>query len=118
MAEETKLALRETLRATFGSNGEATGSISVGPNQRWQVTLMNTRTSSSVQTHVTVYRGAVGGPRLDFSRTGNDDTSNTDFELQQGENLVAHWTGGTVGASAQLDIEGSKYLKGQRGYGV
>jgi hypothetical protein len=113
---ETELALAETLRGTFDASGIAVGSIQVGPNQRWKVTLMNTSTTSTSQTRCTVYRGLLNGQQLDFSRTGNADTSNTDIELQQGEKLVVEWTGGTVGTTAALDIEGKKYLKGRRGY--
>lgn len=114
--QETELALAQTLNSTFDASGVAAASIQVGPNQRWKVTLMNSRTTSSTQTRCTVYRGAIGQRQLDFSRTGNQDTSPTDIELQQGETLSVQWTGGTPGAVASLDIEGKVYLAGKRGY--
>lgn len=114
---ETPLVLLETLNATFDANGVAQASITVGAHDRWEIRLFNTRTTSSTQTRVTVYRGLFA-TQLDFSRTGNADTSNTDIKLQQGETLSVEWTGGSVGAVASLDIEGTRYQKGRRGYGV
>lgn len=115
---ETPLALNSNITAVFDANGDAVGEILVGPNQRWEVTLLNTNTTSTSQTRLTVYRGPVESTQVDFSRTGNGDTSNTDIKLQQGEKLSAKWTGGTPGAQATLNIQGTVFERGNRGYGV
>lgn len=116
---ETELLLTSTINATFDANGNAVASIGVGPNRRWVITLLNTRTTSTTQTRHWVRRNTPStGQQLDFSRTGNGDTSSTSIELKSGEKLIAEWTGGTPGALASLDFEGTEYLKGQRAYGV
>ena len=113
---ETELVLSFTINAMFDVNGVASGEAQVGPNRRWKITLLNTRTTSTTQTQVTVYRNTIGGQQLDFSRTGNGDTSNTDIPLAQGEKLAVEWTGGASGTIASLDVEGIEYLRGQRAY--
>lgn len=116
MIVETQIALLETLNATFDASGIAQATTQVGVNQRWVIELLSITTTSSSQTKCIVYRGRIGGAQLDYSVTGNGDTSNTHIELRQGETLAVQWTGGTAGSSAQMNVEGSKFIRGLRGY--
>lgn len=113
---ETETMLNVRISAIFDGSGIANGMITVGPNQRWVVRLFNTNSDSANQTHCTIYRGSVGGTQLDFTRTGNGDSSNTTVDLRQNEMISVQWEGGTPGATANLDIEGTVYQKGRRAY--
>lgn len=113
---ETELALLKTLRGTFNASGIAEASAQVPANTRWKIRLFSTTTTSTRQTTCTIRRGSVDGPQLDFSVTGNGDTSSTDIDMGQNQTLYVRWTNGTTSANASLNVEGSEYIKGRRGY--
>lgn len=114
---DTTLALLKSATATFVAGGIATAELRNNGLSRWHIKLINVTTASSTQTRCTVYRGEVN-PRnqLDYTKTGNGDTSPTDITVQPGEYVTVQWTFGTVGAIAVVRIEGEEILRGRRAY--
>lgn len=112
---ETKLYLNKSGSVTLDSAGEGTVELSVGALERWKITILNTSGNSTAQPKLTVLR-KTDSRQLDYTVTGNGDTSSADIELRQGEAIQAVYTGGTAGAIMTFSITGDIYLRGRRGY--
>lgn len=100
--------------ATFDSSGRAV--IVVGPDRArewWKVTGYTAKTNSTVQTTLTVYKGSEqAGSRIDVTRKGNDDSSDTQVEIPpSGYPLRFVWSGGSVGALAEISVQGTKVFR-------
>lgn len=119
---ETEYALRQTFFTTIGSN--LSGSVTLGPTQaftRWKLTrysVLATKNASGVNCTFTLYRGAsASGQVIDFTQQGAGDSSDAnDVELSPGEYVTGVWTQAQSGSQAQITIEGSIFVKGQRSY--
>jgi hypothetical protein len=122
MGRETEYALRLTFSVTVPAGGTAT--LTFGPAAaytRWKLTrysVVAVQSSASVISGFTLYRGALVQQQvIDFTQQGWGDTSSAnDVELYPGEICTAVWTNLLVGSTAQITIEGSNYVKGQRSY--
>ena len=114
---ETRYQLDKSSAAAFDANGVATVVIANNGVSRWVVKLLNVNTSSGTQTRCTVYRGeATSRNQVDFTRSGNGDTSPTDWVVNPGEYLTARWTFGVPGTFATFRVEGDDMVKGRRAY--
>lgn len=96
---------------TFDANGNA--SASLGPavyGARWNVDRIVVSTTSTAITQCDVYRNVVSATtKIDSTRTGNNDTSETNIDLNAPDVLLFVWTGGTAGASATAVLAGTLY---------
>lgn len=85
----------------------------MGPSvygSRWNVDRMVVSTTSTAVTKCDVYRNAVSDAnKVDNTRTGNADTSETNLDLNPPDVLIFVWTGGTPGAVATASVAGTLY---------
>jgi hypothetical protein len=99
-----------TSNATFDSTGKAVAVVGpIRARENWDVKQLVTRTTSSSQTRLTVYRYNESGPKLDTTSRANNDVSPCDYHVPSGQKLAFVWTGGTVGTIATIDIDGERY---------
>lgn len=105
-------ALDKMLSTTFNASGEAR--ISAVPDrarESWRVRRYQCHTTSTKGTILTVYRiSENAGSRIDYTQRGNDDVSEQvePIPVEHGRPLVFVWTGGTVGARAEITLIGDK----------
>lgn len=104
----------DSRQTTFTAAGVAT--VTFGPvpySRRWRITSLNVGSESALNTSCSVYRNSVGRPsRLDVTPfDGNDNTSDTVYELEGAETLIVQWEGGTPGAAADATIEGMEEVR-------
>lgn len=104
------ILLDKSFTATFDSGGVAR--IRATPDRArdtWRVSRYQVRTDSSAGTQCTVFLGSDrSGAEVDFTRTGNGDTSEQLHPLvvDFGQPLFFIWSGGDVGAIAHVSILG------------
>ena len=106
----------QLLRSVSGTFVTATLTLELrnGGLTQWRVKLMNTSTTSTTSTKCTVYRGARN--QIDFTRSGNGDTSVADVNISPGEFLTIVYANGSIGAIATFTIEGEEVARGRRAY--
>lgn len=89
-----------------------TGIIRFGPyGESWHVERIAVKCSTHVlESTCTIYRGQIGDLYIaDITYTGSlGDTSYTNIDLVDGENMYAVWTGADNGATATLTISGTR----------
>lgn len=73
----------------------------------WTVNRVSVFSDSTTKPKFMLYRN-VESPTtyVDGSKSGNGDTSETDIELLNLDNLVCVWTGGEPGKSATVILQG------------
>lgn len=114
----TEFDLSEEYHVILDANGE--GWIeSVGPAQygeTWRIVSTQCAVdNSSAESRLRIYRN--GTSRLvEGTYSGNQDNSNTLFDLRSGEKLYYYFSGGDAGADASITLSGSRTVKGNRGY--
>lgn len=111
---ETVLQLLQSATATV-VNGVAT--VTLGPNaanEKWQVQNTTVQSSSSTATVARVFRN--GSSFIDGSNSGNQDVSDTLYELMPGEYILVQWTGASANASCTVTVMGNKVLRGRVAY--
>lgn len=104
--------LFESANGVADANGEARATLQpLRAFEKWRVRRMTVQsTSSTLAPTCAVYRGAVSASRLiDNTRDGGLDHSDTDLTLQNGEALIAVWTGADVGAACTFTVEGDVF---------
>lgn len=97
--------------ATFGADGVATVRFdTVPPFQLWRLYRLSVSATSTNRTAAQVYRSSATPANLLDSApySGNDDTTDTVFDLRAGESLIVQWTGGTPGAVATVTATGEQ----------
>ena len=52
--------------------------------------------------------GVLGGQAVDTTYTGNNDSSDTLIEVNEGSFLTVVWTGGDVGSQASVSVRGTR----------
>jgi hypothetical protein len=111
------MPLHEFVQATANANGRAEGST--GPDKygdQWEITLINTNTTSTAQTELRVYRGVESDTtRILGTYSANSDTAGggTGITVRAGEKLVFVWSNADVGAICTARIEGD-FISGRR----
>lgn len=114
---ETRTQLILSQSAVFAADGTASVTFLNGTTATWNVKLMNTTTTSTTQTKCSVYRGDINaGNQIDYTNTGNGDTSPVDAIYRVGDKITVRWTGGTPGAIATFRLEGDVVQVGRRAY--
>lgn len=91
------------------------GSVVLRPSnahESWTITSTVVRTRTAVlnpvcQTFVGS-SGVMGGQAVDTTYTGNNDSSDTIIEVNEGSFLTVVWTGGDVGTLASVACRGNK----------
>lgn len=104
---DTKLDVQ--LQATV-SGGTAV--VQFGPHgESWRITRVFVKTSTKVlESQCTLYRNQIGDLYAEDTTftASTGDTSDTVFDLTDGEKMYAVWTGADNGAIATLTISGLK----------
>lgn len=115
---ETELALLESGSGTFAATGIM--SFTLGPRDlsRWEIALFAWSTTATGMARLDIYRGPASANNLLDHTNRLSDISPTDIKLYPGEFITIQATGGTVGAIGTLRVEGRRYVKGRRAYGV
>lgn len=114
---ETEYRLDESRTVTIAANG--VGVVSgVGPTkagERWEIT--NTSVSATGRCEFASYRGnaAVANRQIDFTFTGDGDSSDTVISLRPQETVTFAFTG-TAGIIGTVVITGTRYVPGRRAY--
>lgn len=109
--------LHEFAQATADASGRAVAYA--GPEKfgdQWDVSLINTNTTSTAQTELRVYRGVESDTtRLIGTYSGNNDTASGSkpITVRAGDKLVFVWTGADVGSICTARIEG-EFITGRR----
>lgn len=97
--------------AVFDASGKA--QVQMGPSvygSRWNVDRMVVTSTSTTQTTCAVYRNSVSDQnKVDNTRTGNSDTSETNIDLYPPDVLIFVWSGGDVGTVATAVLAGTLY---------
>lgn len=111
MNYETQLDAIGTV--TLDANGN--GSVVLRPSnahESWTIRSTVVRTTTAVKNPVfqdfVGASGIVGGQAVDTTYTGNNDSSDTIIEINEGSFLTAVWTGGDVGAIASVAVRGTR----------
>lgn len=97
--------------ATFDAAGVAV--VEFGPVpvwETWTIGLMSVSATSAAETFAAVYRGDPAPTTFVESsvRGSSGDTSDSRYQLQQGDRLVVRWENGTPGATATAVVQGSR----------
>lgn len=108
--------LHEFAQATANSSGRAVATA--GPSRygdRWEISLINSNTTSTAQAELRVYRGVESETaRILGSYGANSDTaSGSTVTVRAGEKLVFVWSNADVGAICTARIEG-EFITGRR----
>lgn len=102
--------LLEYVQATADADGRAVAST--GPakyGESWDVSLINTNTTSTAQSQLIVYRGVESNStRILGTYSGNNDTAGggSNIKIPAQDKLVFVWTGCDVGSICTARIEG------------
>lgn len=118
MPIETEYRLDESFSVTIATGGTATRQ-SVGPSrpgERWEITNMSVSGTSPAKLQVFRGNSTDRSKQIDVTVTAQADTSDSKTTLRNGETISFLWTGGTVGATMSVHIEGSRFVPGQRAY--
>ncbi len=103
------IPLTETPSTLFGADNRA--SITIGPQRYghvWKITRITVSTTSVVNTQMRMHLNTESPTAfLDGSYSGNSDTNDTSITLQSLDKLIFVWTGGDIGASAQVGLYGT-----------
>lgn len=81
-------------------------------HESWTITSTVVRTVTAVKNPVCQTfvgsSGVVGGQAVDTTYTGNNDSSDTKIEVNEGSFLTVVWTGGDVGTQASVSVRGTR----------
>lgn len=115
---ETQLDLQANVTGTFGADGTVLAFLGPGsPWERWAITRYTT-SSSSTGCKLSMYRNYVSdGTYLDSTLKGSNDTGGIQAPLLPGEKLALLWANGSVGMTVLFVAYGSRFIRGDRGYG-
>ncbi len=99
--------------AVDDGTGVARATGSIGPARYgdiWKVSLMTSQSTSTTDVELRVYRNMESpGTMLDSTYSGRSATSPCEIWLRSGEQIVAVWTKGDIGATHSLRVEGTNY---------
>lgn len=104
-----RIPLFEFAQATADANGRAVDNA--GPakyGETWEITLINTNTTSTAETELRVYRGVESETcRILGTYSGNSDNAGgSPVKVQSPDKLIFVWSGATAGAICTARIEG------------
>lgn len=117
MSVETEYRLEVSRSVTIAANGvgSASGIGPEKPGERWEI--KNTSVSATARCTFADYRGnaIVANRQIDFTSTGDGDSSDTVISLNPQETLSFAFRGiaGTVGT---VVFTGSRFVPGRRSY--
>lgn len=95
-------------QTTLDSSGN--GSVTLQPSnahQTWHVTNVVVQTNPSSPTDVPECRITVGGSIVDTTYNGNNDSSDSKYDVPPGTSMVVSWTGGDPGILATVSVSGT-----------
>jgi hypothetical protein len=110
----TQLPLSETTSATLNGSGDGTASLGpTGPNESWLPSNVSvTCSANTAEATCKVYAGPVPtAPYFkDITVDGStgDATDRCNLPVPKGWRIWAVWTGGDAGATATLNVDGTK----------
>ncbi len=93
-------------------DGSGNGAIRVGPTgEQWHVTRIMVRATSHIrEATATIYQTNIGDMyQRDITYTGSTgDTSDTQYDITDGDALWVAWAGGDAGATATVTLSGTR----------
>ena len=110
----TNLPLNESASVTLDSNGNGTVSLGpYGPNESWTPTNVSVICSSNtLESNCAIYVGPNVAPQyfkdLTIDGSSGDATDRANILIRNGNFVWAVWSGGDVGATATLNVDGTK----------
>lgn len=121
---ESRIPLLESRSAFALSTGIATIELTtISPHEYWIVTntVISIRTVGTNATDVgpvfRLYRDTPANSGLiDTSFNGTDDVSDTVYEVHPGRRIIGVWSGMVSGNEATLLLQGTRVIRGDRGY--
>lgn len=118
MIQETEYRLQESVQATLNSSGTG-NAVNVGPraaNERWVIDKFSA--SGTAVAKLQIFRGNsfANTNQIDVTVRADNDTSETDVPLLNGEVISFLWTNGQNNAVMSCRIEGKRFVKGRRAY--
>lgn len=109
------MRLQESKPAIADSNGKAIVTLQpLRAFERWRITLMNIQATSPVAVgpkvpQFRVYRNSEAVSNLvDSTYDGNQNTSNTDITIENGEAIIGVWTGADPGTQCMFSVQGER----------
>lgn len=120
---ESRIPLLEYRAAFALSTGIATIEITTtSPHEYWEVTstVISTRTVGAVADVAPTFRLYRDTPAnsglIDMSFNGSDDISDTVYQVHPGRRIIGMWAGMVSGNEATLIMQGTRIIRGDRGY--
>lgn len=121
---ESRIPLLENRIALANASGVTTIEVTtISPHEYWEVTntVISTRTvganAPDVAPEFRLYRDTPANSGLiDISFNGSDDVSDTVYQVYPGRRLIGIWTGMVAGNEATLLLQGTRVIRGDRGY--
>ncbi|MBW5252042.1 hypothetical protein JGS39_24085 [Streptomyces sp. P01-B04] len=111
MAEQQPLNLGTDVVLDAGGNGRAHIGPTYGPNL-WHVQAISVRTSqpgAGLIPQCALYRGTEdANGYVDTTYDGSANSCDVNFDISQGTEIIAVWTGGNPGDVATLSVYGTR----------
>jgi hypothetical protein len=111
MAESQPLNLGTDVQLDGSGNGRAHLGPTYGP-PTWHVQTISVRTSQPGQGKIpqcALYRGTEdSNGYIDLTYDGSADSTDVNFDITQGVEIIAVWTGGNPGNVATLSVYGTR----------
>lgn len=117
---ETEYPLTEQRSATFDAAGVAQIQ-GIGPStpfERWEIDSTQCSSPSVLQSRLEIFDNSAMTRLVEGTYSGNLDNTNTVFKLRPAQKLYYRWSLGTPGALATVTLNGTRYVKGNRGTGI
>jgi hypothetical protein len=95
-------------QTTLDASGN--GSVILMPSnahQTWHVQNVVVQTSPSDPTNVPECRISVGGSLMDTTYSGNNDSSDSAYDVLPGTAMIVNWSKGDPGIMASVSVTGS-----------
>lgn len=100
--------------AIVGSNGRATVRIGADkPFLQYHITYVSVQNDGAQNCTASIYRGTPGPTSLvESSPSGNEDITDTRFDLKSGEFITIEWSGATPGSRCLTVFQGTQEYGG------
>lgn len=97
--------------ATFDSTGKAVVTFSPTALEYWDITSTGVRTNDPVtSTIIPIATVTLDGVYKEATFSGNQDSSDTPYHVEKGQQFTCTWTGGTPGRVATFTVNGTRTL--------
>lgn len=107
----TTYNLNDAKSATFNASGVAVVTFSPPSLEYWELSSIGVQTSDpTTATVVPEARITLDGIFKEGTYSGNLDASDTQYRIEKGQQFTCTWTGGTIGRTATLSVNGTRSI--------